>query len=127
LRGRRVKVRQGRFALRLRLRHGDNDFRLVTRVRGQKPAVTLLSVQRRARPRPQPDPTPVPTAEPTPPKEEPAKCDPNYEGACLDPSSSDYDCEGGSGDGPDYTGTVRVVGDDPFGLDRDRDGIGCDP
>lgn len=30
-------------------------------------------------------------------------CDPNYEGACLDPNSSDYDCQGGSGDGPDYT------------------------
>lgn len=55
------------------------------------------------------------------------ECDPNYEGACLDPNASDYDCEGGSGDGPEYTGTVTVVGDDPFGLDRDGDGIGCDP
>jgi len=52
-------------------------------------------------------------------------CDPNYEGACLDPNSSDYDCEGGSGDGPDYTGTVTVVGDDHFDLDRDGDGVGC--
>ena len=54
-------------------------------------------------------------------------CDPNYEGACLDPSASDYDCEGGSGDGPDHTGEVRVVGVDEFGLDRDGDGIGCEP
>ena len=54
------------------------------------------------------------------------ECDPNYEGACLDPNSSDYDCEGGSGDGPDYTGTVDVVGDDPYDLDRDGDGIACD-
>ena len=46
-------------------------------------------------------------------------CDPSYEGACLDPNSPDYDCEGGSGDGPDYTGPVTVVGDDHFGLDRD--------
>lgn len=53
-------------------------------------------------------------------------CDPNYAGACLDPNSYDYDCVGGSGDGPDYTGTVRVVGDDHFDLDRDGDGIGCD-
>jgi hypothetical protein len=53
-------------------------------------------------------------------------CDPNYAGACLDPNSSDYDCEGGSGDGPDYTGTVKVVGDDPHDLDRDGDGIACD-
>lgn len=56
-----------------------------------------------------------------------AKCDPNYSGACLDPDSPDYDCEGGSGDGPDYTGEVRVVGSDPYELDRDGDGIACEP
>src|SRR5688572_16593713 len=27
-------------------------------------------------------------------------CDPNYAGACLRPDVSDYDCAGGSGDGP---------------------------
>jgi hypothetical protein len=53
-------------------------------------------------------------------------CDPNYVGACLDPSSPDYDCEGGSGDGPDYTGMVEVVGDDHFDLDRDDDGVACE-
>lgn len=53
-------------------------------------------------------------------------CDPNYAGACLDPNSSDYDCEGGSGDGPDYTGPVTVVGDDHYGLDADGDGYACD-
>lgn len=53
-------------------------------------------------------------------------CDSNYEGACLNPDASDYDCEGGEGDGPEYTGTVRVVGDDPFDLDRDGDGVACD-
>ena len=53
-------------------------------------------------------------------------CDPNYQGACLDPDSPDYDCAGGSGNGPDYTGPVRVVGDDPFGLDRDGDGYACE-
>jgi hypothetical protein len=53
-------------------------------------------------------------------------CDPNYAGACLDPGSPDYDCEGGSGNGPDYTGRVRVVGDDHFGLDADGDGVGCE-
>ena len=37
-------------------------------------------------------------------------CHPSYEGACLDPSASDYDCTGGSGDGPLFTGRVRVVG-----------------
>ncbi len=53
-------------------------------------------------------------------------CDPNYSGACLDPNSADYDCAGGSGDGPDYTGRVEVVGDDHFDLDRDGDGVACE-
>lgn len=53
-------------------------------------------------------------------------CDPNYEGQCLDPYASDYDCEGGSGNGPLYTGPVQVVGDDPYGLDRDGDGFACE-
>jgi len=54
------------------------------------------------------------------------QCDPNYTGACLDPNSYDYDCAGGSGDGPDFTGTVEIVGGDPYELDRDGDGIACD-
>lgn len=53
-------------------------------------------------------------------------CDPNYEGACLDPNATDYDCEGGTGDGPEYTGQVQVLGDDHYELDRDGDGTGCD-
>ena len=57
---------------------------------------------------------------------EPSECDPNYSGACLDPYSSDYDCEGGSGNGPDYTGTVSVVGEDHYELDADNDGQGCE-
>lgn len=44
---------------------------------------------------------------------------------CLHPAS-DYDCRGGSGDGPRYTGTVRVTGSDPYGLDSDNDGWGCE-
>jgi hypothetical protein len=62
--------------------------------------------------------------EPSP--EESSECDPNYAGACLDPTASDYDCEGGSGDGPKYTGTVTVVGEDHYGLDSDGDGVGCE-
>lgn len=53
-------------------------------------------------------------------------CDENYSG-CLDPNAVDYDCSGGSGDGPLYTGTVEVLGVDHYGLDDDGDGIGCDP
>lgn len=54
------------------------------------------------------------------------ECDPNYAGACLDPNAVDYDCRGGSGDGPLYTGRVTVVGSDHYGLDRDGDGVGCE-
>ena len=38
----------------------------------------------------------------------------------------DYDCAGGSGNGPNYVGTVSVVGHDEFDLDRDNDGVGCE-
>jgi hypothetical protein len=53
------------------------------------------------------------------------ECHPSYSG-CLDPRASDYDCTGGSGNGPNYTGKVRVLGPDVFGLDRDKDGWGCE-
>jgi endonuclease YncB( thermonuclease family) len=55
-----------------------------------------------------------------------SSCHPSYRGACLDPSASDYDCAGGEGDGPKYTGFVRVVGYDEYGLDDDDDGSGCE-
>ena len=54
------------------------------------------------------------------------RCHLSYSGRCLDPDASDYDCAGGSGNGPYYTGKVRVVGPDVFGLDRDKDGWGCE-
>ena len=54
------------------------------------------------------------------------KCHPSYKGACLDPNASDYDCVGGRGNGPKYTGKVRVVGPDVFRLDADHDGWGCE-
>jgi hypothetical protein len=42
-------------------------------------------------------------------------------------ASTHYDCEGGNGNGPHYTGRVTVVGtSDPFDLDRNGDGIGCE-
>lgn len=67
---------------------------------------------------------PAPRPTPKPPAPRPS-CDANY-GGCLKPNVSDYDCSGGSGDGPYYTGPVRVIGDDHYDLDRDGDGIGCD-
>lgn len=75
----------------------------------------------------EPEPTPEGfEEEPEPEAEAAPECDPSYEGACLDPYASDYDCEGGSGDGPNYTGPVEVVGDDHYGLDADGDGYACE-
>ena len=55
------------------------------------------------------------------------ECDLNYAGACV-PIASDVDCAGGNGNGPAYVkGTVRVIGKDVYGLDRDHDGLGCEP
>jgi hypothetical protein len=55
------------------------------------------------------------------------KCDSNYKGRCLKPNVSDYDCAGGSGNGPYYvSGPFRVVGKDHYRLDADHDGIACE-
>lgn len=53
-------------------------------------------------------------------------CHPSYEGECVSPNASDVDCEGGNGNGPEYSGPVRVVGPDEYDLDRDGDGYGCE-
>lgn len=54
-------------------------------------------------------------------------CDPSYEGECLKDGIGDYDCAGGSGNGPNYVySEVRVVGPDVFGLDANGNGIGCE-
>jgi hypothetical protein len=72
---------------------------------------------------------PPPTTQPPPPPTTPSRsCHPSYEGACLDPTASDYDCAGGSGNGPKYVqGPVRVHPPDPYDLDADDDGLGCEP
>ncbi len=65
----------------------------------------------------------TPVAAPAP--QPSASCDPNYTG-CV-PIASDVDCAGGSGNGPAYVrGPVTVIGTDIYGLDRDKDGIGCE-
>ena len=68
-----------------------------------------------------PDAEPPPSPPAPPPND---SCTPGYS-PCLAPAS-DYDCEGGSGDGPSYTGFVEVSGSDPYGLDADGDGLGCE-
>jgi len=69
-----------------------------------------------------------PPATKPPPTEPPASnCDPAYPDACLHDGIGDYDCAGGSGNGPNYVaGPIRVRPPDPFGLDSDHDGIGCE-
>jgi hypothetical protein len=73
-------------------------------------------------------PPPPPTTAPPPPTTAPQPdCDPSYPGVCLDPDAADYDCAGGSGDGPEYVeGPIRVRPPDPFDLDREGDGWGCE-
>jgi beta-lactam-binding protein with PASTA domain len=45
---------------------------------------------------------------------------------CILPGP-DVDCLGGTGDGPRYvSGPVRVTGSDPYGLDGDGNGVGCE-
>ncbi len=55
------------------------------------------------------------------------ECHPSYQGVCV-PIASDVDCAGGQGNGPEYVrGPVYVVGPDEYELDRDGDGIACEP
>lgn len=55
------------------------------------------------------------------------ECDPNYENPPCVPLDSDVDCAGGSGNGPSYVdGPVTIIVRDIYGLDRDKDGIGCE-
>jgi hypothetical protein len=55
------------------------------------------------------------------------RCTPGYWNPCLRPAS-DYDCAGGSGNGPKYV--YGIVHDKPsrdiYGLDANHNGIGCE-
>jgi len=52
-------------------------------------------------------------------------CTPGYS-PCL-PPMSDYDCAGGGGDGPGFAnGPIYVTGSDPYNLDGNGDGVGCE-
>ena len=57
------------------------------------------------------------------------KCTPGYSPCLVNHGGADYDCFGGSGNGPYYTkpGVVyRVTGSDPYDLDSKHDGHGCE-
>lgn len=65
---------------------------------------------------PPPPPPPAPLA---------SSCTAGYK-PCLAPAP-DYDCAGGSGDGPRYAnGPVYISGSDPYDLDSDGDGVACE-
>lgn len=71
-----------------------------------------------------PPPTPIP-APPTPVPQAAAGCTPGYS-PCI-PQGSDVDCAGGSGNGPRYVaGPITVTGSDPYRLDSNNDGVGCE-
>jgi hypothetical protein len=81
-------------------------------------------------PHPAPKPVPRTTTRATqsrPSSSAARNCDPAYPDVCLHDGIGDYDCAGGSGNGPNYvSGPIRVLPPDPFDLDRDGDGIGCE-
>lgn len=55
-------------------------------------------------------------------------CHPSYRRTCIPPDVSDADCAGGSGNGPYYVQEkdIEVVGPDPYRLDSNGDGLGCE-
>lgn len=54
-------------------------------------------------------------------------CSVSYPTTCLPPSGADWDCAGGNGDGPNYVeGPLLALPPDPYDLDADNDGIGCE-
>ncbi len=78
-----------------------------------RPGSTVTIVVATRPPAPPPPPAPV------------SNCTPGYT-PCLVPAS-DYDCAGGSGNGPAYAnGPIYVTGSDPYGLDADGDGVACE-
>jgi cytoskeletal protein RodZ len=70
---------------------------------------------------------PPTTAPPPPPTTAPRNCDPSYPDVCLHQGIGDYDCASGKGNGPNYVdGPITVLPPDPFDLDGNGDGIGCE-
>jgi hypothetical protein len=64
---------------------------------------------------------------PQPPPQQ--NCTSGYSPCLVYHGGADYDCYGGSGDGPYYTEpgvTYTISGSDPYGLDGNDNGFGCE-
>jgi hypothetical protein len=97
---------------------------------GHATATKTVKVNVTKKPKPAPTKTVTVTARPKPGSAGGERragatrnCTPGYS-PC--PPALDYDCRGGSGNGPKYTGPVRVTGSDPYDLDRDGDEKACE-
>ena len=107
----------------------DAGFRVktTTRTRTSGPDAVVLSQSPRGGARVKPRSVVrivISDVERPPDTSESRNCTPGYS-PCL-PPASDYDCAGGTGNGPEYVdGLVEVTGADPYDLDRDGDGVGC--
>ena len=89
------------------------------------PTTTTTVPTSRTTPQPIAPAAPVPASSPAPRPAPATTCDPNYRGACV-PVARDVDCAG-MGNGPVFvTGPVRVVGEDVYHLDPNKDGVGCE-
>jgi hypothetical protein len=57
-----------------------------------------------------------------------AACDPHYRSKTCVPIAYDVDCWPGNGNGPAYVeGPFEYEGEDIYGLDRNNDGVACEP
>ena len=90
------------------------DSWVAVRIRMRKTSGGSVRLSKSECPAPEPKPSPRP------------RTDCQGYSPCLTPGS-DVDCAGGSGNGPRYVnGPVSVNGSDPYGLDTDGDGVGCE-
>jgi hypothetical protein len=87
--GQEAEVSGGGFEGQVSLDLGPNQINVEARQDGFEPARETVTITREE---PAPEPVPQPS--------ETVWCDPDYEGACLDPNSPDYDCEGAAGTAP---------------------------
>jgi hypothetical protein len=116
LRKERARVRRARAAARRERAQARRERAEARRERARIRRAQAARRRRGRQERLEAPPAPAPPA---------TDCHPSYD-PCLDPNASDYDCAGGSGDGPEYTGFVTVKGPDDYGLDSDGDGTGCE-